>query len=100
VYLGPQAIAIIAPRVVKAGAGRVFKITKGGLKRAIDQACDRAKIPRWSPNQLRHSHAMAVRKRFAAEAAQVIMRHINVRTNKIYAEVNAERGREVARAVG
>lgn len=100
VYLGPKAIEVIAPRVVKAGTGRVFRITKGGLKRAIDKGCDRAKIPRWTPNQLRHSHATAVRKQFGAEAAQVMLGHAHVSTTEIYAEVNAERGREVARLVG
>jgi integrase len=100
VYLGPRAIEVITPRLVKAGTGRVFKITKGGLKRAVDKGCDRAGIPRWTPNQLRHSHATAVRKRFGAEAAQVMLGHAHVSTTEIYAEVNAERGRAVAKAVG
>ena len=75
IFLGPQCQAIITPRLVKAGTGRVFKITKGGLKRGIDKGCDRAKISRWTPNQLRHSHATAVRKQFGVEASQVMLGH-------------------------
>jgi integrase len=95
IYLGPKCVEVITSRLVKAGTGRVFKITKGGLKRAIDKACDRAGIPRWQPNRLRHSHATAVRKAFGVEASQVMLGHAHVNMTELYAERDGERGRTV-----
>jgi integrase len=46
VFLGPKVQAILSQRILKAGTDRIFKITKGGLKSAIDKACDRAKVAR------------------------------------------------------
>ncbi len=87
-------------RILKAAkCVRVFPMTKGGLKCGIDRGCDGAGVPRFAPNQLRHSHATAVRKQFGVEASQVMLGHSHINTTEIYAEVNADRGREVARAV-
>jgi integrase len=126
IFIGPRCQAILGPRVLKAGSGRVFPISKSGVKKAIEKACDRvfrhptlAEIPeselteaqgaelkawrkahRWHPNQLRHSAATEIRKRFGIEGAQVVLGHARAATTEIYAEVNSDRGREVARAVG
>ncbi len=55
---------------------------------------------RWAPNQLRHTRGTEVRKRFGIEAAQVILGHSELTVTQIYAEADAEKGREVARAIG
>ncbi len=99
-YFGPKCQAILAPWIAKAGTGRVFPITHSGFRTAIARACQRAGIPRFGPNRLRHSAATSIRKQFGAEAAQVILGHAHIRTTEIYAEVNTERGREVAACVG
>ncbi len=85
-------------------------------RKAIHRACDIAFRPdepldgdalkiwqsdnRWSPNRLRHTKATEVRKRFGLEAAQVILGHSAASVTEIYAERDAEKGREVARKMG
>ncbi len=68
--------------------------------RAIHRACDKAKVPRWSPNRLRHAAATAIRKAYGIEAAQVCLGHSAPDTTSIYAEVDLARAVEVARAIG
>jgi integrase len=101
IHLGPRCQAILAPYFLKAGgSGPVFRFTWSGLHTAIRNACFKAGIKPWAPNQLRHSAASAIRKQFGLEAAQVILGHKHANTTEIYAEMNADRGREIARAIG
>lgn len=58
------------------------------------------KLQRWAPNQLRHTRATEVRKRYGLEAAQVILGHAAASVTQIYAERDAEKAREVARSSG
>jgi integrase len=89
-------------------------------RRAIARACDLAFPPpaellaagqekalakwrsehRWHPHQLRHTAATEIRKRFGIEAAQTILGHATLSVTEIYAEKNAEAGRQVAALVG
>ena len=55
---------------------------------------------RWAPNQLRHTHATAVRKRFGLEAAQVALGHANAAITEVYAEKNAALAAQVAAQIG
>jgi integrase len=100
-FLGPKCQEILTRYIVKAGsAGKVFPIGPSGFRTAITRGARRAGVPHWAPNQLRHSHATIVRREFGVEASQVMLGHAHVNTTEIYAEVNAERGREVARKLG
>jgi integrase len=54
----------------------------------------------WSPNQLRHTFATDVRKRFGLEAAQVLLGHSEADTTQLYAERDAERAVAVMLQVG
>ena len=61
-----------------------------------DQAAEIAawqKEHRWHPNQLRHSAATEVRKRFGLEAAQTVLGHSKADVTQIYAE------RDLAKAI-
>ena len=95
-------------------------------RRAINRACDRAYphptlarvrrgtltadqrtelaewqgTHRWAPNQLRHSAATEVRRRFGLEAAQVILGHSQANITEVYAERDIAKGIDVARAIG
>jgi integrase len=126
IFLGPKCQAILGPWILKAGSGRIFPITKSGLKKAIETACDRAyphptlsgfpeakltaaqfaelkawrKAHRWHPNQLRHAAATEFRKEHGLEAAQILLGHSKADTTQIYAEVNIDRGREIALKIG
>ena len=87
-----------------------------GYRRCITRACDRAfpapnDLPeadikkwqqdhRWAPNQLRHSAATEIRKRFGLEAAQVVLGHSAADVTQIYAARDMEKAAEVIREVG
>jgi integrase len=70
--------------------------------RGIDPAAEDAPrlVPRWSPLQLRHTAATAVRARFGVEAAKVILGHSRVETAQIYAEKDEARARQIAGEIG
>jgi integrase len=57
-------------------------------------------IPHWHPNQLRHSHGTAIRKRFGLEAAQVILGHAKANVTEVYAERDEALAVRVASEVG
>lgn len=57
-------------------------------------------IPHWSPNQLRHAHATAVRRQFDLESAQAVLGHKRMSTTEIYAERNLARAKRVAAEMG
>ena len=75
-------------------------------KQAIEAGMDaeeanaRVFVPCWHPNQLRHTHATEVRKRFGLEAAQVALGHANANTTELYAERNMHLAVEVASKIG
>ncbi len=68
--------------------------------RAIDRACRLAKVPSWSPNQLRHNAATALTKLFGLEAARTVLGHTEADTTLHYAEIDLEAARRVMAAVG
>lgn len=67
---------------------------------AIKRACKRAGIEPWHPNQLRHSHATEVRKRFGLEAAQVALGHSQAQVTEVYAERDLTLAAKVAAEIG
>ena len=54
----------------------------------------------WTPNQLRHSAATAIRRLHGLEAAQVILGHTRASTTEIYADVDHSSGRAIALKFG
>ena len=68
--------------------------------RAIERACTQAWVPRWSPNQLRHSAATEIRKQFGLEAAQVVLGHSRADVTQVYAERDSARAIEAMGAIG
>ena len=71
-----------------------------GYSSAISRACKKAGVPHWHPNQLRHTFATDIRKRFGLEAAQVLLGHARADVTQVYAERNAGLAAEVMREVG
>lgn len=55
---------------------------------------------RWSPNQLRHSAATDIRRRFGLEAAQVVLGHSRANVTQIYAERDSTLAIRIAKEVG
>ena len=88
------------------------KSYRGAIHRAIARAnqkrCEEAQergttadlLPRWSPNQLRHTAATTIRRQFGLEAAQVTLGHSEVGTTQIYAERDLRLAIEVAKKIG
>ncbi len=69
-----------------------------GLDRAKERAWRRQH--RWSPNQLRHSAATELRRRFGLDAARVVLGHSSPTVTEIYAEIDQSHAVEVMAAIG
>lgn len=55
---------------------------------------------RWSPNQLRHTAATEIRKRYGLEAAQVALGHATADVTQVYAERDLTLAAQIMREVG
>jgi hypothetical protein len=55
---------------------------------------------RWSPNQLRHSAATEIRRRYGLEAASTVLGHAKADVTQIYAERDYALAANVARQIG
>jgi integrase len=100
VFLGPKVQALLLPLILKAGTGPVLPMTLAWYRKAIRKACEKAKVPGWTPNMLRHSFATDVRQRFGLEETQVCLGHSRADVTQVYAERDWSKAREVARLVG
>ncbi len=60
----------------------------GSYRKAIRRVCEKLGVPIWFPNQLRHSAATEIRRRFGREASQAVLAHSELGTSQIYAEVD------------
>jgi len=58
------------------------------------------KLPYWSPNQLRHSAATEIRRRFGLEAAQTVLGHAKADVTQVCAERDMSLAAEVMRRIG
>jgi integrase len=67
---------------------------------AVERACKRAKVPKWTPGRLRHNAGTEVRSKFGAEAAQLVLGHQNLSTTEIYAEKDMARYRDIIKEIG
>ncbi|QDS99334.1 tyrosine-type recombinase/integrase [Adhaeretor mobilis] len=67
---------------------------------AIRRACKKAGVEVWTPNQLRHTGATEIRKKFGLEAAQVICGHEKADVTQVYAERDRQLAEKVAKEVG
>lgn len=90
-------MASARPRAVRVYAERYDKDT---YRQAVNRACLKAGVPRWHPNQVRHTFATALRSRFGLEAAQVLLGHARADVTQIYAERDLKAAVEIASKVG
>ena len=91
-----------AARTPKVDAKRRPKTfyTPTSLRRAIKQACAKAKVADWSTMQLRHSAGTEARDELGLDAAQARLGHRQANVTQVYASVTDKRKREVARLLG
>jgi integrase len=74
--------------------------TRHAYDAAIARACVKAGVPRWHPNQLRHTRATEIRRAFGLEATQVTLGHAKADVTQVYAERDLRRAIEVASLTG
>lgn len=74
------------PRQTDRRLGQCY--TVGSYRLAIREACLKAGIPVWHPNQLRHSAATQLRRDFGIETARIILGHSDVSMTATYAEAD------------
>jgi integrase len=108
-FIGPRTQKILLPYLDRCKSNpEQFVFTRRSGKqyigavfgKAIADACDKAGVPRWSPNQLRHAGGTEVRKKFGLDAAQIALGHAKASTTEIYAKVDEEKAMQVAREIG
>jgi integrase len=61
--------------------------SKDSLNKAIERACKRAGLPKWTANQIRHTRLTELRETVSLDAAQAIGGHTNVNTTERYAHI-------------
>ncbi len=77
------------------------RYTTNTYRHAIYRACDAAGIPRWFPNQIRHTVATVLGNECGIEAAQVVLGHRHARVTEVYLERDRKRAAEfVGRLTG
>jgi integrase len=69
-------------------------------RRAIRRACEKAGLPAWHPNQLRHLRGTEIRKGFGLEASQAVLGHAELSVTQVYAEADLDTARRIMGEVG
>jgi integrase len=67
---------------------------------AVAKACDKAGVPRWAPNQLRHNAATRLRREFGLDVAKAVLGHSSVMPTQVYAEQDAAKAMEAMARIG
>ncbi len=82
------------------------RYTTASYRRAIRYAIRMANrdreepIATWHPHQLRHNVATVVRKHYGIEASRAFLGHATTAVTEIYAELDADSARQIAREIG
>ena len=63
-------------------------------------ACEKAGIPSWAPNRIRHSFATSARKEYGIEVASVLLGHSEIGITQVYAEQDFNAAIDAARKLG
>jgi integrase len=76
------------------------RYTRLSYAQAIRRGCEKAGVPSWTPNRLRHNWATLVRRTYGLDTSRACLGHSSAATTSIYAERDAELSRQVARKLG
>jgi integrase len=90
----------LARRAKDPGAGHAGRYLRKTYLNAIESACKKAGVPGWSPNQLRHTVATAIRAKYGLEAAQAVLGHARADVTQVYAERDLARAHAVLAEIG
>jgi integrase len=112
IALGPQAQKLLQPYVKKAKPGYpLFPAERSNdgtvgfyavrsLRQAVVRAAARAKVPQWTPHQLRHAKGHETRAKHGIEATQAVLGHKSLKASEIYSARMLEKAIEIARESG
>jgi integrase len=78
--------------------GDHYKVRSYGS--AIAMACDKAGVPHWAPNQLRHNAATRLRREFGLDVARAVLGHSSPVVTEVYAELDQAKAIEAMARVG
>jgi integrase len=107
IFVGPRTQAVLAPWLKRDPSNYCFRPDESATRfrgecfrrdsyyRAVAQACDRAGVESWSPNQLRHSRATELRARYGLDAAQTVLGHSSADVTQVYAERDFDMARRI-----
>lgn len=76
------------------------KYTPDTYRQAVQQACERHGIPKWFPNQLRHTRATIIRKDFGLDVAGAVLGHSHLDVTQIYAQQNMQKATAAVLEIG
>jgi integrase len=106
VMIGPKCQELIRQRMINDTTAPLFPSRFGsaytvhGYRTAIRRACKRLGVPNWSPNQLRHTAATAIRSEAGIETTRVVLGHASAVTSEIYAEKDYAAARSIMARIG
>lgn len=93
-----QAQARKRTRLRKKQPGAAY--TPNSFLGAVKRACKEAKVPAWTPNQLRHAAATRIRKEKGLEAARAVLGHASASITEVYAELDERLAEQVMGELG
>lgn len=67
---------------------------------AVERACKRAGVPKWTPGQLRHNAGTTIRHKYGLEAARLVLGHRSASTTEIYAEKDMAEAIRIVKDLG
>ena len=67
---------------------------------AVERACQKAGVPKWTPGQLRHNAATRIRQKYGLEAARLLLGHRSATTTEIYAEKDMSEAIRIVKDLG
>jgi integrase len=73
---------------------------KDSYAQAVVRGCERAGVPPFRPNRVRHTAGTRIRRTHGLEAAQVIIGHSHANITEIYAEKNLDMATRVVEELG
>jgi integrase len=88
-------------RVRKPKRSPGHRYTYSSYRRCIERACEKAKVEKWTPYQLRHAQATRIADMFGLEAASQVLGHADTNTTrKVYAKTSIGAAAAVAKVLG
>lgn len=73
---------------------------RDAYRRAIVRACEKADVPLWKPNQLRHSCGTKIRRLYGLDGAAAVLGHRLGTVTEIYAEADLKKAITIMQEIG